>query len=210
MGNSESKNVNVKVNRYYLTISNSLTDHDEGFMYSNLTDQLSDIEEFLLGNQDSKCSQKIKKEIDTWFETSKKALDELQEEELKKDKKRQVPVTLFDIHLEEGLYENFYPGIDDDDYERAEQITREQMSHDADIIHHYIDNPDPENPYLLKKKYQDCCHISDFFDQSKYSEHESTGLEYFVKFFQNYMTKEFSWQGTDYKPFPRVINLEII
>ena len=43
MGNSESKNVNVnvKVNRYYLTISNSLTDHDEGFMYSNLTDQRS-------------------------------------------------------------------------------------------------------------------------------------------------------------------------
>ena len=209
MGNSESKNVIVKVNRYYLTISTLLTDDEEGFMYSNLTN-LGDIEEFLLGNQDSKCSQKIKKEIDTWFETSKKALDELQEEELKKDKERQIPVTLFDIYLKEGFYNNFHPGIDDDDYERYERNTREQINYDATQINHYIDNPNPENPYLLKKKYQDCCNISDFFDQSKYSEHESTGLEYFVKFFQNYMTKEFSWQGTDYKPFPRVINLEII
>ena len=50
--------------QYYITISKLPTDDDTEplILYSNLTDNLDSIQDFLLGNSDSKISKNIKKD----------------------------------------------------------------------------------------------------------------------------------------------------
>ena len=216
MGNSQS----THSTQYYITISKSPLDDDTEplILYSNLTTDLDSIQDFLLGNSNSKTSKNLKKEIDNWFETNKKALDELQEDNLEYEKRRKVPVTLYDINMEKGLYNNFYPGIDDDEYERAERITDEKARYDREIVKYYSYQEDPFNDYI-DSGFLECNTITDFFDKSKYEERynkisythpkESTGLEYFFLFFARYMNKDFCWKGNKYSHIPLKITLKV-
>ena len=207
--------------QYYLTISELSTDDNPEpmILYSNLTDNLDNIQDFILGNYDSKISKNIKKEIDNWFETNKKALNELQEDNLEYEKRRKEPVRLYHIHSAAGMY-RLPP---DDDYEdrlgmRAETERDEQMARDWKIIVNYKHNSNPYNHYI-KSGFLECNTISDFFDKSKYEERyskidythpeEATGLEYFFLFFESYMNKKFSWKGNNYKQIPFKLTLQV-
>ena len=74
MGNSESKDNSF----YYVSVYDLQREDEQNkkmFLYSNLSEDLDDIQNFLLGNHDSITSKLIRKEIDNWFDTNKIALN---------------------------------------------------------------------------------------------------------------------------------------
>ena len=87
MGNSNSKSKPY----YYVAIrdipkpTSDDPDPEPIYLYSNLTDQLEEVENFLFGNVNSIISTNIRHDIDTWMEKNKKALDELEKEKLKEE-----------------------------------------------------------------------------------------------------------------------------
>ena len=202
--------------QYYITISKLSTDDDTEplILYSNLTDNLDSIQDFLLGNSDSKISKNIKKQFDNWFETNKMALNELQEDNLENEKRRKVPVTAFDIRAKAGCYD--LPGLDPSSVEEA-RVDREARR-DINIIHHYERNSNPYNHYITSG-FLECNTMADFFDKSRYEERyskidythpkEATGLEYFFLFFEKYMNKDFCWNENKYHPIPLKITLQV-
>jgi hypothetical protein len=206
MGNSNTKSKPY----YYVSIrdipkpTSDDPDPEPVYLYSNLTDQLEEVEDFLFGNVNSIISKNIRHDIDTWMEKNKKALDELEQEKLKEEKEIQVPITLYDKNIKTTLYD--LPE-DDDDVNgrlamRAEAERDEQMRRHREIIVGYKPNPNPYNHYITDKGYDKCNKLVDFFDASKYSSHYSTGFEYFVCFFQRYMTEDFSWKGNKHIGIP--------
>ena len=205
MGNSTSKDKSF----YYISIYDLLTDKEDKkmFLYSNLTEDLDDIENFLLGNHDSMTSKLIRKEIDNWFDTNKMALNDLQRDNLDYEKQREIPVTLYDINRPLGLYLL----TEDDDSMHAEIERDERMRDDRQVIVDYKVNPNPHNLYIYLG-FNECNNIEDFFDKSRYSKEYnkeflqfSTGFEYFFYFYNEFMNREFTWKGFDYKPLPFVI-----
>lgn len=206
MGNSESKDNSF----YYVSVYDLQREDEQNkkmFLYSNLSEDLDDIQNFLLGNHDSITSKLIRKEIDNWFDTNKIALNELQRDNLDYEKQRTIPVTLYDINRPLGLYLL----TEDDDSMRAEIERDERMRDDREVIVDYKVNPRPHNLYIYLG-FNECYKIDDFFDKSRYSKEYnkeflrfSTGFEYFFYFYNEFMNREFSWKGFDYKPVPFVI-----
>ena len=210
MGNSTSKDKSF----YYISIYDLLTDKEDKkmFLYSNLTEDLDDIQNFLLGNHDSMTSKLIRKEIDNWFDTNKMALNDLQRDNLDYEKQRKIPVTLYDVNLKTTAY-HLPPDDDVNDRlgMRAETERDEQMRQDRQVIVDYKVNPSPHNLYIYLG-FDECNNIEDFFDKSRYSKEYnkeflrfSTGFEYFFYFYNEFMNREFTWKGIDYKPVPFVI-----
>ena len=201
--------------QYYITISKLPTDDDTEplILYSNLTDNLDSIQDFLLGNTDSKISKNIKKQFDNWFETNKNALNELQEDNLEYEKRRKVPVTAFDIKNKAG----YYIPQSGDSVEEENRMDREAVR-DWNIIMGYERNPNPYNHYITSG-FLECNTMADFFDKSRYGERyskikythpkEATGLEYFFLFFEKYMNKDFYWNKNKYHPIPLKITLQV-
>ena len=123
------------------------------------------------------------------------------------EKQRTIPVTLYDINRPLGLYLL----TEDDDSMRAEIERDERMRDDREVIVDYKVNPSPHNLYIYLG-FNECYKIDDFFDKSRYSKEYnkeflrfSTGFEYFFYFYNEFMNREFSWKGFDYKPVPFVI-----
>ena len=212
MGNSNSKSKPC----YYVcireipTVTSENPEPEPIFWYSNLTEKLEEVENFLFGINDSVVSKNMRKDIDAWMEKNKNALDELQQQKLKEEKEKEVPITLYDVNLKTTAY-HLPPDDDVNDRlgMRAETERDEQMRRDMDVILGYRPNPSPYTHYITDKGYHECKKLADFFDKSRYSSHYSTGLEYFACFFQRYMTKDFSWKDNEYTGIPLEMRIKV-
>jgi hypothetical protein len=167
MGNSNS--TPPKIN-YNITISKLSADNNatSQILYTNLTESLNDAQDFILHKMERTF-------IDDWFQRNKTIIDEQERSKYNADAEREVPVTKWVRKPKPPKIRLFLNRNSDLDYDFDSDSDGEY------VFSHYTSNPRPYN-YYIKQGFDNCNNLANFFEETHYSSHTKSGIEYFIDF----------------------------